>query len=83
MLYLLKITKHPSQYKNPHTEYKLYTKTSTKKRTFKIDTNVFFFIDLKSRLHLKYFEEGIKRGQGTADTILRSVVHTVIQYHTV
>lgn len=40
MPYLLKMTKCPSQYKKPHSEYKLYT--NTKKRTFKIDTKFFF-----------------------------------------
>lgn len=84
MLYLLKMTKHPSQYKKTHIEYKLYTKNSTKKKEhFKIDTKVlFFFIDLKSRLYIKYLEGEIKkkRQQGTANTISRSVVHTDIRY---
>lgn len=40
-------------------EYKLYTKSSTKKEHLKSIQRFFFFIDLKSHLHLKYFE-GLK-----------------------
>lgn len=61
MLYLLKMTKKPpSQYKKPFQNINCIPR-AVQKRTFKIDTKVFFFIDLKSHLHLKYLEEGLKK----------------------
>lgn len=41
-----------------YTEYKLYTKSSIKKRTLQVLQR--FFIDLKSRLHYKILEKNKK-----------------------